>query len=166
MIIYLLRHAQAGEHVAGPSDDLRRLTADGRKRMRQAARGMRRLGLRLDVLITSPLPRAAETAALIAQSYSGCPRPQIMDALACRISPADAVVALKPFAAHDHLMIVGHEPQLSAIASILLTRTPDRLDIQLKKGGCLALDFPVGLEAGRGELLWLMTQRQLRQLSK
>jgi len=89
-----------------------------------------------------------------------------MAALACRVPAADAIAALTAFAAHDHLMMVGHEPQLSAIASILVTGAPNRLRIQLKKGGCVALDFPSGLETGGGELLWIMTQRQLRQLSK
>jgi phosphohistidine phosphatase len=164
--LYILRHAQAGEHVAGAADDLRHLTADGRRRMRQAVSGMRHLGLRLDALITSPLPRAAETAALVAQSYRSCPRPQVMKALACRVPAADAVAALTPFAAQNNVMIVGHEPQLRTIASILLTGLSDSLRIQLKKGGCLVLDFPSGAEPGRGELLWIMTQRQLGMLSK
>ncbi|HLW72332.1 MAG TPA: phosphohistidine phosphatase SixA [Candidatus Binataceae bacterium] len=166
MILYLLRHAQAGEHLAGRADDARRLTLDGRKRMRQAAAGMRRLGLRFDAILTSPLPRAAETAAIVAKAYDGRPPPQLIEALACRVASADAITALTPLAAREHVMIVGHEPQLSAVASILLTGSPERLRIQLKKGGCLALDLSSGLEAGRAELLWLLTQRQLRRLRK
>jgi phosphohistidine phosphatase len=166
MILYILRHAQAGEHVAGPDDDARHLTANGRERMRQAAAAIRRLGSQLDAILSSPFPRAIETAAIVAKAYHERPQPQVLDALACRIPPAEAVAALSPLADLDHVMIVGHEPQLSALASLLLTRSPDRLRIQLKKGGCIALEFTSGLEAGRGELLWILTQRQLRRLRK
>ncbi|MGH7843287.1 MAG: SixA phosphatase family protein [Candidatus Binataceae bacterium] len=163
MILYVLRHAQAGERVAGPDDDARRLTADGRERMRAAAIGMRRLGLKLDAILTSPLPRASETAAIVAKVYDGRPRPQVLEALSGAL-PAQVAAALSPYHSLGHVMIVGHEPQLSALTSILLTGSPDLLRSRLKKGSCLALEFTSTVEAGSGELLWMLTQRQLRSL--
>ncbi|MGH7837024.1 MAG: phosphohistidine phosphatase SixA [Candidatus Binataceae bacterium] len=164
MILYVLRHAQAGERVAGPEDDARRLTADGRERMRAAAIGMRRLGLKLDAILTSPLPRASETAAIVAKVYDGRPRPQVLEALGSGALPVQVAAALSPYHSPGHVMIVGHQPQLSAVASTLLTGSPDLLRSRLKKGGCLALEFTSTLEAGSGELLWMLTQRQLRNL--
>jgi phosphohistidine phosphatase len=167
MTLYLLRHAQAGEHVAGPrEDDARRLTAQGRKRMAQAAVGLRHLGIKLDAILTSPLPRASETAEIVAKSYHGRPRPEVLETLAHRFPPAEAAAALSSHRAHANLMVVGHEPQLSELISIFLTGGPEGVPLQLKKGGCAALEFNPGLEPGRGELLWILTQRQLRQLAK
>jgi phosphohistidine phosphatase len=165
MRLYILRHAQAGDRVEAPADNARRLTSVGQERMRNAAAGMRKLGLNFDAILTSPLPRASETAQIVASAYDG-QQPELLEALAVGVSPAEAVAALKPFARCDHLMIVGHEPQLSGIASIVLTGAPDKLHSDLKKGGCIAIEFPSRLAPGAGILLWILTQRQLRKLGK
>jgi phosphohistidine phosphatase len=146
------------------ADNARQLTALGVERMRDAAAGMRRIGLKFDAILTSPLPRANETAAIVAAVYGNHSSPELLEALAVGIAPAEAVAALKPFARHDHLMIVGHEPQLSEIASILLTGAADRLRSDLKKGGCIAIEFPSRVAPSTGQLLWMLTQRQLRKL--
>jgi phosphohistidine phosphatase len=164
--LYILRHAQAGDRVEGLADNARQLTALGVERMRDAAAGMQRLGLKFDAILTSPLPRANETAAIVAAVYDNRPSPELLEALAVGVPPGEAVDALKPFARPDHLMIVGHEPQLSEIASILLTGAADRLRSDLKKGGCIAIEFPSRVAPGTGKLLWMLTQRQLRKLRK
>lgn len=164
MRLCILRHAQAGDHVEGPADKERHLTALGVERMRRAAAGLQKLGLKFDAILTSPLPRASETAAIVAAAYEADPPPEILAALTVGIPAADAVAALKPFARNEHLMIVGHEPQLSEIASLLLTGAPDRLQSDLKKGGCLTLEIPSRLSPGTGQLRWMLTQRQLRKL--
>jgi len=64
------------------------------------------------------------------------------------------------------VMIVGHEPQLSAIASILLTGAGDVTHLKLKTGGCIAMDLAPRFERGGGELRWMLTHRQLRQMRK
>jgi phosphohistidine phosphatase SixA len=63
-------------------------------------------------------------------------------------------------------MIVGHEPQLGAIASILLTGASDVAHFKLKTGGCIAIDLPTRFERGGGEMRWMLTHRQLRQMRK
>src|SRR5262249_59652483 len=65
--LYILRHGIAVEHgTPGIPDDERPLTPEGRRRMRQIARGLRRLDLRPDRIVTSPLPRASATAEIVA----------------------------------------------------------------------------------------------------
>jgi phosphohistidine phosphatase len=166
MILYVVRHALAEEAAAG-GDDARHLTDVGRKRTQKAAAGIRALAIELDVILTSPVARAAETAAIIAEAYDNTPAPRVLDELATGVAPIDAIAALAPFGRDDSVMIVGHEPQLSALVSILLTGEPDGMHLRMRKGGCVALDLPAkGIEHGAAELLWMMTQRQLRKLRK
>lgn len=166
MNLYILRHGEAEEHTETGDDDARHLTPRGKEKVRVAAVGIRSIGLKFGAILTSPLPRAAETADMLAAAYTNDPPPQILPALAAGVAPAEAIAALVPFARHDDLLIVGHEPQLSAIASILLTGTADALHIRLKKGGCVALELPKRFERGSAELRWMMTPRQLRRLRK
>lgn len=166
MILYVVRHALAEEAAAG-GDDARHLTDVGCQRTQQAAAGMRALAIEFDVLLTSPLARAGETAAIIAQAYQNTPAPRVLDELSTGVHPIDAIAALAPFGRDESVMIVGHEPQLSALVSILLTGKPDAMHLRMRKGACVALGLPAKrIEPGAAELLWMMTQRQLRQLRK
>ncbi|HZO81572.1 MAG TPA: phosphohistidine phosphatase SixA [Candidatus Binataceae bacterium] len=167
MILYILRHGIAEDGPpAGGDDGARRLTARGRDKVRAAAVGMRALGLKLDALLTSPLVRAAETAELVAAAWSNAPKPETLAALATGVSPAETVSALKSYERHDQVMIVGHEPGLSSIASLLLTGSANSLAIDLKKCGLIALKLPDGVGRGRAQLCWMLTPRQLRRLRK
>ena len=166
MILYIVRHALA-EDLAADGDEGRHLTEVGRQRMLKAAAGMQTLGLEFDLILTSPLARAAETAEVIATVYATGLTPSVLTELATGIAPADAVAALAPHGRNDSVMIVGHEPQLSAMVSILLAGEPDAMHLRMRKGGCVALELPANrIQPGAAELLWMMTQRQLRKLRK
>lgn len=167
MILYILRHGIAEDGPpAGGGDGARRLTARGRDRVRAAAAGMRTLGLKFDAILSSPLVRAAETAELVAAAWSNAPKPETLAALAAGVSPAETVSALKSYERHDQVMIVGHEPGLSSIASLLLTGSANNLTIDLKKSGLIALELPDGVGRGSAQLCWMLTPRQLRRLRK
>lgn len=166
MMLYVVRHALAEDLAAG-GDEARHLTETGRQRTLKAAAGMQALGLEFDLILTSPLARAAETAEIIAAVYATGLTPRVLMELASGIAPADAVAALAPHGRNDSVMIVGHEPQLSAMVSILLTGEPDAMHLRMRKGGCVALELPANrIQPGAAELLWMMTQRQLRKLRK
>ena len=167
MTLYLLRHGSAeNEPPPGGDDGARRLTARGREKVRAAAAGMLALGLTFDAILASPLPRAAETAELVAAVYPGGPVPETFAALSTGVAPADTVAALKPYGRHDHLMVVGHEPGLSGTASLLLTGSANSVGFDLKKTGMIALALPDGIERGGAQLLWVLAPRQLRRLGK
>ncbi|HZZ07583.1 MAG TPA: phosphohistidine phosphatase SixA [Candidatus Binataceae bacterium] len=167
MILYILRHGAAeNEPPPGGDDGARRLTARGREKVRDAAAGMRALGVKFDAILTSPLPRAAETAELVAAVYANGPAPEVFAALATGVTPADTIAALKPYERHHHLMIVGHEPGLSGVASLLLTGSTNSVSFDLKKCGMIALELDDGIERGSAQLLWMLTSRQLRRLHK
>jgi phosphohistidine phosphatase len=165
MMLYILRHATA-EEAANSDDGARQLTERSKEKMRGAAAGLRAMGLKFDVILTSPLVRAAETAEIVSAAYENNPPPQVVPALATGVPANEAVTALRGFAKDDHVMIVGHEPQLSAVASILLTGASDVVHMKLKTGGCIAIDLPARFERGGGELRWMLTHRQLRTMRK
>jgi phosphohistidine phosphatase len=166
MILYILRHGIAENAAAGGDDGSRKLTAKGRDRIRDIADGLRKFGLTFDAILTSPLARATETAEIVAEAYSNTPPPQVVPALATGVPPQDAAAALRSFAKQKHVMIVGHEPQLSALASLMLTGSQDAVSIELKKGGCIAMRVLSRPDKGGAELLWMLTPRQLRKLRK
>ena len=164
MMLYVVRHALA-EDLSTGGDEARHLTDIGRERTLKAAAGMRALGLEFDLILSSPLARALETAQIIATAYGAGLAPRLLTELATGIAPDDAVAALAQFGRHDNVMIVGHEPQLSALISILLTGKRDAMHLRMRKGGCVALGLPAsGIAPAAAELLWMMTQRQLRKL--
>jgi phosphohistidine phosphatase len=167
MTLYIVRHGTAeNEPPPGGDDGARRLTARGREKVREAAAGMRALGLKFDAILASPLPRAAETAELVAATYAGNPAPEVLPALSTGVTPAETIAALKPYERHEHLMIVGHEPGLSGIASLLLTGSANSVSLEFKKSGMIALELHDGLARGGAQLLWMLTPRHLRRLRK
>lgn len=131
-----------------------------------AAAGMRRLHLTFEAILTSPLARAAETAAIIAEAYDNKPSPKKFPSLETGIAPAQALTALAPFAHHQHLMIVGHEPQLSGLLSLLLSGSAELIHCDFKKGACAAVEVPDRFERGAGTLLCMLTARQLSKMRK
>jgi phosphohistidine phosphatase len=165
MILYIFRHGIAEGHAPDGNDGTRKLTVKGREKLKDAAAGMRALGLKFDAILTSPLARAAETAEIVAAAYGNVPAPQVVPALASGFAPAEAASALKAFAKQEHVMIVGHEPQLSALASLLVAGSPDAVRLELKKGGLIALELS-GRADRAGMLLFMLTPRQLRRLRK
>src|SRR5262249_10814865 len=123
-----------------------------------------KIGVEIDVLLSSPLVRALETAAILTDGYEGALTPRELPALATGVTPAETVRALRPFARHDSVAIVGHEPGLSGVTSLVLCASPDGLGLQLKKGGVVAIDVRSSTLEGGGTLRWMLTPRQLRQL--
>jgi len=165
MNLYLMRHSEAEDEVESGGDESRHLTVRGRQRTRDAAGGLRALGLQFDAILTSPLLRAVETAELVADVYARNPLPQVLPALSPSVAASEALAALTPFAHQEEVLIVGHEPQLSQLVAVFLT--PDgSVSIRLKKGACIALDLPKSCEPGCAELRWMLTQRHLRMLRK
>lgn len=166
MTLYILRHAEAEDLAPDGEDYDRALTQAGCDRTREAAAGMRALGLKFDVILSSPKVRAVETASLVAAAYDKQAGQELIQVLADQTPIEHAVAALAPYFMLKHVLIVGHEPQLSAICSLILTGEPDLLKMNLKKGGCAAIELPNRTDRAGAELLWMMTQKQLRRIRK
>jgi phosphohistidine phosphatase len=167
MELLIIRHAiaeDAVEHARrGRGDDERALTAKGVERMRQGAAGLRRLVPRIDVLATSPLRRARQTAVIV-QDALDAPKPAVRDELAPGAAPAALAEWLAFLPADGVVAVVGHEPQLSELVGWLTTGEA-RSTVELRKGAACLLEISGRPEPGGAVLRWLLTPKQLRLLA-
>jgi len=165
--VLLVRHAIAQDREVWArrhrSDDARPLTAEGRRRMAAAARGLRALVPDLEAVASSPLKRAIETAEILARAYDGH-QVERLSALAPGGSAEDVLEWLSGQGAAC-VALVGHEPDLSSLASWLLLDAVAPL-FTFKKGGACLLEFGETLEAGEAALRWLLQPKHLRGLGK
>ena len=166
MHVYLVRHAVAydPDPTQWPDDRDRPLTADGEKKFRKAARGLREIIPDVDVVLSSPLTRAWQTAEIL-QNKASWPQPLRFDELEPARPLAEVVEALQPHANVSSVALVGHEPSLHELASYLLTGEPNSVRLTMKKGGVACLSFAESVRPGGGELDWLMAPRLLRDLA-
>jgi phosphohistidine phosphatase len=167
-IFYVLRHgiAIARGDPGYPLDSDRPLTSKGIKKMRQIAMGMRRLDVEFDVVLTSPYRRALETAFVIGREYKRGESIQTTPALKPEVLPEELVRVLQDKYASScrNLLLVGHEPQLSAFVSTLTSGSAGARPL-LKKGGLCKLQIDK-LQIGKcATLLWLLTPKQLSKLA-
>jgi phosphohistidine phosphatase len=163
--LYLIRHAIAEprDSARWPDDSARPLSEDGITLFRTAARGLRRLGVNPDALVTSPYVRAWQTAEILAQE-AGWPRPSESHALEPPRSPAAAVELIQSRDVQS-VALVGHQPHLSELASLLLTRNLD-VELELKKGGLIWLRFAGRPTPGSALLRVSLSPKILRQLGR
>jgi phosphohistidine phosphatase len=167
MEIILIRHAKAETRDANswPDDDLRPLTAEGRAEQRAAARAMKKMGIKFDFLVTSPLLRAKETADLVAKSYRWSEAAQVAEDLGHEYSVGAVVKLLAKFPPDAAVALVGHEPDLSDLASALVSKNGD-VNIAVKKSGVVGIEFDGPAEAGKGTLLFHLKPGHLRKLAE
>ena len=161
MQLVLIRHARAEERALLKRDHTRALTVDGRRRMRKAARGLHILLPGLSQIATSPLTRARQTAAIVAEARDDIDV-TLLPALAPG-EPARAVLVwLRAQPADATLALVGHEPDLGRFAAWLLSGRATGF-VQFKKGAAALIEFSGAPAAGNGTLVWLLTAAQLAE---
>jgi phosphohistidine phosphatase len=158
--VYLVRHAIAEDRAASGRDADRALTREGRKKMKRAASGLAALGIRAPMVFTSPLVRARETAAILAEALPGA-RVEVCDLLAPGVDAAALAAFLDRRSESAPAMLVGHEPDLSEVLSEWLTGSPARLATRFRKGAVACVLAGTLPPQGRATLEWLMTADQL-----
>jgi phosphohistidine phosphatase len=162
--LYFIRHGLAEERgEAWPDDAKRPLTDEGMSRMRKAVRGLSRMGVSIDVVLTSPLVRTRQTAEIVAGGLD--PRPSLvnLESLAPAGSYAAVLADLEKHARKCRIALVGHEPMIGEIAARLIG---SRHSIEFKKGAVCRIDVEVLPPAGPGELRFLMTPKILRLIKR
>jgi phosphohistidine phosphatase len=159
MKILMVRHATAAPRDApGVADEDRALTARGRKRFRKAVRGLAEIMPAPDLLLTSPLLRARETAAIAGKAWKLTPTEEPL------LAGGAAEAVLAAVAAHPEdsvVALVGHEPDMSRLLAHVVGGLGERLPF--KKGGAALVELDDG-GAGSGRLIWFMPPRLLRAL--
>lgn len=131
--------------------------------MLRAAQGLRKIKVRPDAILTSPLRRARETAEILA-SELGAIKIEQLEELAPGTEPSSVVAALRRYQSLKALALVGHQPDLGCLASSLLAGTPSVCNLNFKKGSVACLEGELSNNATSCKLLWLLPPKLLHAL--
>ena len=151
MLLYFHRHGKATDAGAG-GDEARELTTEAVVALRAAARLWRRLNLRPEVVLSSPLLRARQTAEVLVAGLGLPSQPIAVDELRPGAGWGQFARAMARHPDARRVCFVGHEPDLSTVAGLLTGAT----SIRMRAGALLAVEFPGIAEPGAGEIAWLI----------
>ncbi|MEI6669973.1 MAG: phosphohistidine phosphatase SixA [Acidobacteriota bacterium] len=162
--LYLIRHGIAADTTrACPDDASRPLTDEGVERLRIQFKGLRRLDVDIDHILTSPLVRAAQTAALLAEACRDAPDVIVVDALRPGGRYEALLAELARLPPRRGVALVGHEPSIGMAAARLLGA---RDGVPFKKGAVCRIDVATLPPAEPGQLQWFLPPRALRALAE
>jgi len=162
--LYLVRHGLAEDRGAKwPEDSRRPLSADGMSRMKKSARGLERLEVRIDLILTSPLIRARQTADILSAELNGHPPIVNVDSLAPGAPFASLMTDLEKHTRRTRVALVGHEPGIGELAARLIG---SRHPIEFKKGAVVRIDVDQIPPTGPGNLRWMLPPRVMRSIKK
>lgn len=151
--LYIIRHAWAEDPGPGIDDHSRRLTKKGRKRFAAVMKKLRKSGMQVDIVATSPLIRARETAEIVAASFDNAPPVEVVDALA----PAANWPALVEWTTQQNaasVVWVGHMPCVGRLVGLMIG--DGAASIRMQKGAVASVRLDDG-PGHPGELEWLAT---------
>jgi phosphohistidine phosphatase len=155
VILYFLRHGLAGSREEWQGDDAERpLTKKGRKHMVTQAKTLARLDLKLNVIITSPLARAVQTADIVAKELHMVAQLAQDKRLAPGFGRDELEQVLADHPEVQNRMLVGHEPDFSLTISALTGGGK----VMLKKGGLARVDITATAPL-QGDLVWLLAPK-------
>ena len=158
MNLYVLRHANAGTRRLNPVIDVKRpLDKEGKQQCMLIGSYLNALKLHFDLVISSPLKRALQTASLVGTEVGYDAKIQVAEALAPEASLAAFQAMLSELNGQENVLIVGHSPNLPQFLGSLIT-TPGRAAIRLRKGAIARVDCT----RRPGTLHWLVDPRILR----
>ncbi len=165
MQVILIRHGKAedaAEWAREHSTDVKRpLTRKGEREMADAAEGLAELVETIDVLASSPLTRAIQTAEIVGVAYGGL-EIVVCDELKPGRKPELLMRWLRERGKAKVVAVVGHEPGLSRCAGYMLGGAAKSV-VEMKKGGACLIKFEGEPAAGRGVMKWLMSGGQLKR---
>jgi len=161
MIVYFLRHASAGQPLASPKkDEKRALDKEGIEQCGYVGRALAALDVQVDIIISSPLKRSTQTAALVGNEMGHEGKLQIEAALRPQASFADFRKMLDKYASQEAVLVVGHNPNLSEFLGRLVSQTGCEASLDLRKGAVARVE----LRRNSGSLHWCLTPKILRSL--
>ncbi len=165
MEIYLLRHGIAAlPSSSGEQDDLRPLTEEGKAKMQKQARGATRLISHFDIIFTSPLRRAQQTAEIIGEVFECKDKIEICPQLTPGFSPRNLISFLGKYKGKNKILLVGHEPDLSCFVSFLLGI--EQTIFEFKKGALGKITLDDFSAHSHARFSWYVTPKILRSLAK
>jgi|ERR1700722_12795777 phosphohistidine phosphatase len=161
MILYFLRHASAGEHLATPKkDEKRALDQEGIEQCGYVGRALAALDVQVDAIVSSPLKRAAQTASLVGNELGYEGKLQLDAALRPGAGLGDFRKLLEKYTRSEALMVVGHNPNLSQFLGSVISDSACEASIELKKGAVAKVE----MRRSSGTLQWCLTPKVVRAL--
>jgi phosphohistidine phosphatase len=161
MIVYFLRHANAGERMVSPKKDEKRgLDKEGIEQCGYVGRALAAMDVQVDAILSSPLKRSTQTAALVGNEMGFEGKLLIEPALRPQGTFADFRKLLDKYARHEAVMVVGHNPNLSEFLGRIISPTGCEAALELRKGAVAKVE----LRRSSGWLSWCLTPKVLRTL--
>lgn len=157
MQVYLLRHGVAEDARPTKSDEDRALTASGKKKLRQVLAMAADIGVQPELILSSPLKRAWQTATIAAKALDYQKEIQASEALSPGMNADEVWEQIRANRGTKSLMLVGHNPQFGRLASFLIGAKEAKLDF--RKGALMRVDFKSVAVHPRGSLEWYLTAR-------
>ncbi len=164
MLVYILRHAIAIDRgTTGYPNDDRPLTEDGKDKMSKEAKGIAKLIDEIDVILTSPLIRAHDTARIVSRALGAEKKLEVCKELLPGSSMKNLLSYLSKYKGLNSIMVVGHQPDLGFLASTLLG-SEDSI-VELKKGAMCSIEVSSLPPRSKGTLIWHLQPKHLRALA-
>ena len=166
MNIHLLRHGIAAPLAEENDfrDEKRRLTPEGELKLRRAGQGLKLLQVSFDLIASSTLIRARETAEIIAEVLKHKPPIDIWEELEPEGTAESVCSRLHAHFEKRSLLLVGHQPSIGILASFLLTGNSNR-SLPFKKGSIYSLELTELPPLSVCNLNWVLSSRMLRQIA-
>ena len=168
-----MRHGYAGNRLSDPMKDTKRqLTVSGKKEVVEIAKSLKKLGVKFNVIFSSPLARAFQTAKIIAEEYKLTEQIEQSEDLKPNGSKDSLYNKLSKLNIDSVILIVGHEPYLSSMINDIISSNNDadrnynknNNNIILKKAGLSRIKITSTVPKLKGELRWLLTPRILKKI--
>jgi phosphohistidine phosphatase len=167
MELFILRHGDAGQSSSQASDRKRPLTSAGKVEILEIAKALKIIGLKFDLVLTSPLKRAYDTAMIVSDIFNIGNRVQVWNELAPEGQRTQVYRKISQLREEYAVLIVGHQPLLGEIANdIIHDRKSAPCNLLLKKGGLVRIRLLSRSNVPRGELRWLLSPRILKNIYK
>lgn len=163
--LYLMRHGIAADAEAGMSDADRALTAEGIRKTTRVAVGLQTIGVTPEIILSSPLRRADETARLVAEVLAPKLQVEHYAPLAGGVPVEEVLRNLRPSRRAHGIILVGHQPDLGHLASYLMTGSATLAPLPFRKASVAAISVAGVPPKGTGSLEWFLTPGQLRAIA-
>jgi phosphohistidine phosphatase len=165
MDLIVLRHGEAGKRMPSSGQDAERsLTVSGSEEVEQVAKCIKALKLEFNIIATSPLKRASETADIVAKIMKKADAVQLWDELKPESDSKSLYRRLAKLRADSTILIVGHEPYLGSMIGELIGGKAG-VRISLKKAGMAKVEVTALHPLPSGELRWLLTPRLVKRVA-
>jgi len=167
MELFILRHGEAGQRSSLASDRTRPLTSAGKVEIFEIAKALKIIGLKFDLVVTSPLKRAYDTAIIVSDIFNIGNRVQVWKELAPEGQRTEVYRKISQLREEYVVLIVGHQPLLGEMANDMIHKGKSSpCNLMLKKGGLVRIRLLTKINVPRGELRWLITPRILKNIYK